>query len=725
MPSENAEPPVFNAVRSSRRRRFVTGVVVLLFLILLLRFLWITSHTETGWETVSQSWRDATVGLVAGEYQPIGFREPADQAAFWLTETDRIVAQDPKNPELMMGTALLLAEPGPDFELRHTHPAGGTSVSGLCPGAINASISTFDSLCHPRCLALAQKATELEPNELRWWRLRAALLFVGQRYDERQSLNRVPDWLAVLEECRRHDPNNALYDYLAASHYWMNALDYSTANANPSTPTPSPSFGNVVAASVAPPVPVIDQAKYNRGWKHLLNGLPKPFCSDGGTSRPPMLVLNVLRRSVVYHAEHYYIVSGSHPVSAINTIRDIWQVIEVRTQQLDAKGNIADALALLRQSQRMLDQCARYTTNDDADFHITSLRLSLSSAMKTFVEKHPQVVSAEEAARVKANAEKAEDNLSALRDATIRLEIQRTPPDAPSLFLASVLAGAAASTLPLLLFVGAIACITARRLRSDDERDAAGLGVVRCSIAWLVGCLATFVTFGMAPAGIIPEAVQNWLFPGMIALFVALVACWICWKVAVRRKFQFSIRFLLLVTAIWAVLLGLLKTCDALPGNFSDLHAPEIFVPAKAFYGTDARLCEQQMVRMYGRWSYALHQWRLYQGPLTSAALALAIIAFWHKVRLGKISVTTVRNRWGHRFAGVGRPMLVVAALWMLAYLWLAPTAIQSIEREYQTNLAYIEKPQEYTDALKKTMTQIREEPSWRKGVQPGERKPK
>ena len=84
-----------------------------------MRLAWITSHTEIGWETISQQWRDATVGLVVGEYQYLTYHEPVEQAAFWLAETDRIVAEDPKNPELLMGAALLLAEPGMGFELRH------------------------------------------------------------------------------------------------------------------------------------------------------------------------------------------------------------------------------------------------------------------------------------------------------------------------------------------------------------------------------------------------------------------------------------------------------------------------------------------------------------------------------------------------------------------------------------------------------------------------------
>jgi len=72
--------------------------VVLLGAVLLAlgaRVVWVASRSETGWDVLRVQWYDATLGWLAGEYEPIGQREPPEQADFWLAETDRILAAHP------------------------------------------------------------------------------------------------------------------------------------------------------------------------------------------------------------------------------------------------------------------------------------------------------------------------------------------------------------------------------------------------------------------------------------------------------------------------------------------------------------------------------------------------------------------------------------------------------------------------------------------------------
>ena len=58
-----------------------------------------------------------------------------------------------------------------------------------------------------------------KPEDVRWWRLRALLLVSNNLYGS-QNEPRDPDWLNILEQCKSHDPDNALYDYLAAWQFW-------------------------------------------------------------------------------------------------------------------------------------------------------------------------------------------------------------------------------------------------------------------------------------------------------------------------------------------------------------------------------------------------------------------------------------------------------------------------------------------------------------------------
>ena len=87
--------------------------------------------------------------------------------------------------------------------------------------AIDAAKADLEEQCNARCLFLAERATRLEPKDVRWWRMRALLQFDPNNREPRQA-----DWLETLDECSRHDPENALYDYLAALQMWTSSAEY-------------------------------------------------------------------------------------------------------------------------------------------------------------------------------------------------------------------------------------------------------------------------------------------------------------------------------------------------------------------------------------------------------------------------------------------------------------------------------------------------------------------
>ena len=228
MSSENVELRISTNARSSRKRWLAAGFVVLLFLIPLVRFLWITSHTVTGWEIISRQWHEVTVRQCVEEQRPVySGLNSADRVAFWLRETQRIVAEEPDSAELAMGAAILLDSPGLDFVECHGPRARSL---GLAPDSkLSPAVANSEDRCREECLAMAAKATKLQPKERRWWRLRALLLFDCQPYLRRKTAARLPDWLDVLQECREHDPGNALYDYLVAWQYWRESVDTTVA----------------------------------------------------------------------------------------------------------------------------------------------------------------------------------------------------------------------------------------------------------------------------------------------------------------------------------------------------------------------------------------------------------------------------------------------------------------------------------------------------------------
>ncbi|NQT35926.1 MAG: hypothetical protein HQ581_00465, partial [Planctomycetes bacterium] len=202
------------------------AVFLLLALALGARLAWVASQLETGAETLALSWRGATLGQVGWPRVPLCDRPAADQADFWLAEVDRILAEREPSAELLMGAAWLLDWPGSSDPYNDLSPAGLAQGGPFPPdgdGSSGYRAEEFEAKCSARCLELATAATEREPGNVGLWRMRALLLFRFSYGNDTQDARRA-DWRAQLDECARHDPDNALYDYLAARHLWRGNL---------------------------------------------------------------------------------------------------------------------------------------------------------------------------------------------------------------------------------------------------------------------------------------------------------------------------------------------------------------------------------------------------------------------------------------------------------------------------------------------------------------------
>ncbi len=198
-------------------------------IILTARLAWVASETETGWEAIRYQWQDVSVGWLGLRPPSIDFLEPPEQADHWLREVERILGDSAQDAELAMGAAWVLDSPDIRFIQRHIQQDGNPSTppmfgSTLDQEAIDSAKATFEKKCHERCLSLAALATQLNPNDVNLWRMRALLQFNPDTLNPRSGLS-----LEVVDECANHDPDNALYDYLAAFQLWNAAADYDMA----------------------------------------------------------------------------------------------------------------------------------------------------------------------------------------------------------------------------------------------------------------------------------------------------------------------------------------------------------------------------------------------------------------------------------------------------------------------------------------------------------------
>ena len=196
------------------------------------RLTYIASNAESGWSTVVTQWQDTLLDRFGFGHVSVDTLEPPEQAAFWMTEIDRLEQPISDSASMQMGAAWVLDSAGIGFLSNHWEDSGfGTTIPAIAlqldEDAVKAANEKFRQRCLDQCLLFAKKATETEPTDVRWWRMRALLLFDCDFFlSGRDFEPRCDDWLDILDNCSQHDPDNALYDYLAALQLWKQAATY-------------------------------------------------------------------------------------------------------------------------------------------------------------------------------------------------------------------------------------------------------------------------------------------------------------------------------------------------------------------------------------------------------------------------------------------------------------------------------------------------------------------
>ena len=170
----------------------------------------------------------ATLGTIF-DRNTITASHPGKQLDFWSKSIDRILAENPSDAELHAAAAVLLEEPCIHLwsaEIAKEVAALDSSAWGFGKGVfarIKEASATYDEQASKRVCELLARSTEIEPNNTDWWRLRCILLW--PRFGKIQE-PRDEDWRQILEEARKHDPGNALYDLLEANQLSNDSIDF-------------------------------------------------------------------------------------------------------------------------------------------------------------------------------------------------------------------------------------------------------------------------------------------------------------------------------------------------------------------------------------------------------------------------------------------------------------------------------------------------------------------
>ncbi|MEX2316801.1 MAG: hypothetical protein WD669_06595 [Pirellulales bacterium] len=668
------------------------------------------SRAETGWATVVATWRSAVLDSLGWNYETIVQREPIEQAEYWLREVDAVLASRPESAELCIGAAWVLDSPGIDFMLKHVMRGPMAAGLGIVPDqeAIAAAKAQFEGKCAERCLSLAVRACELKPDEPSFWRMRALLLF-----DPDTNKPRDPAWLSAIDECARHDPDNALYDYLAARGLWTQSAEYDVDFNAPPDPPWMPK--------------VHDAETFQRGVDRFELGQRKPVLAIGEKG------LSAVAQFLKY-TQLPIVEQDDVAVSRLVTFRDeilfynLWRWQSVRGDAAEASNDLAGVVDILLQQQRLFEQATLERETSSLNVLIkapTSFLDDLHSRMSTIAGDHPEIVGPAEL----SNLKKRQDSLqfeAAVWTKALQKQGAASKSPGNSVVIVAILVAACCIAVSALLAIAGI-CFVLALLLSRRRQEVATLGTVRQVIAWSLACSATLIVYGAAPAELISRPAQSRIIIVLAWCIVAAIIGFLLWianRLLRRRNYQFSLLSVFgLMTAV-AILVMAWPVWHLLFEGFAS-YPPERLFPTHGLGGIGGPPPPIPRTTSIDLMLWAAMQWSLHTGPLRSTAFAASIIALWFAWRTARHSNERFINYWTRdiqiRWAMLARYMtksaLAAAAVWLLIFFLAAPSVIRAVEDEFQYRMQYARNPAEHIKQLEAARAEILASPAEMKAI--------
>lgn len=664
---------------------------------LLLRLALTASRTEIGWESTRNQWRDAAVGWAGLGQQPIAVSFPRRQAEFWLAESSSIEAKYPREADILIGAAWTLDSSCSGFYGQHLKQSEFATIApqfgmSLDFDAIHRAEDEFELMCRDRCLELAARATSLEPHDVRWWQARALLLFRvhsgGADWEARQD-----SWSEVLDDCARHDPDNSLYDYLATLQLWQRA-------------------GSLEWEDDGYGFDVQDHEMFLEGLQRLETAQSKPlllFGESGFTA-----VTKFLRCSSLSQLNQADV--ASHRLTSFREsmfFYRLWRWLEARADTAKRDNDLEAEITSLQQALQFVNQFEQADETAALEVSLTFYGLQLES-MKRLQRLHEV-----------SNSNARSDDLHLVERATKLLTdraiLARALQDWASergenkVQAAMICSTVSLVSALLLLELGVMAFAVSWLLVATPQR---GLGVLQHSAAWVVGYGLTFIVLGVAPAEAIGRPLQTTIAYGLVLAILILIAGFIVWTVygfLKRRKFQFSLMNLMVVTlasslvfALWPILRQSVGIIDG--------HPPELWLPARGWGSIDAEALRFALQLPTGSWQWVLVQWAVGFGPHVSIAVSVVCLVACHSIRSNRqrstcLSATQVSHcghQWGSLLRCVSKSVLAVAMIFLTIYLWFAPEVLMQMESQYQFKMTYYRAPSQHRDDIYTSVERVR-----------------
>jgi hypothetical protein len=666
-----------------RRARVFFAAVTLVIVVLTGRLLWIASHLEAGMETLGSMMRDGLLGWIGIEPFSLPDRPPQKQAQFWMDKTASILMDNPPDPELLLGAAWILDSPSQDYLSNHVD-WNAVRTTPTRPPVLNvkeiaSAEEQFEAICNARCMHFAELATTHDAANVLYWRSRALLVSKGSTHFATQPL-RISDPLPLWKECAKHDPSNALYDYLAARHISGSAchIDY-------------PEDKNETLL-------VVDDADlFAKCLRHLDQALQKPLFAIGEGALPAMNEI-LAASGLSLDSQVRIALSRSVNIRRSSMLLELWRLQSARMDDQLRRDDLSKALAIGRQQLQMLshgnlpDEFWRF------DNVVLSLTRSTLERLDEIAHDHPQLVTANEQLHwtsVRQDLEKRAEQLNAMD--WIRTDAHRSTFTSARI-LEAMFANSALSTAYLLAAISGL-CSGLAWWFSMSGDGISRFGIARPAIVWIVVIGLSFVLFGLVPAHFLSTAARRWANSILIwtaeALLFLAIAYSVMWSLR-RRNYRWSLKEMAIAVAACGALFLVLPVFQYF---LRPLHENEPdFLPSErglGRYGMGITLSD---------WQWAVFQWFLWEGITITALSATFILAVWyamHGIRKQEPSNGTIRRIYNRAYLSgmlrtIGQSSLVMASILIIIWLWLIPAQLNLVEDAYQVRMNYVRDPAKY-----------------------------
>jgi hypothetical protein len=755
------------------RKRWFRYLLLLAFAIFGVRLAWTLTRPTTGWQPHLAQWGDVATSLVGIQTTPLSHKSPEEQAKFWLNEVSHVnsAADDPM---VALGAACMLDVPQHGFIRRNVRLKEGRDYPGIALmlssehniEAIRARIEDFESLCRSECLAKIDTATRLDSENVELWRARALLSF-QTKYAGIVLEPRRENWLSVLDECAEQDPDNALYDYLAALHFWTSSAEHHYED-----------DGNVLTIN--------DPAIFERGKARLAAGLAKPHlrCGEDGYAA----TMAFLSESSTARTDHPTAAwSREIDSRAVSLIFRLMQWQSVQRDVEKRKGNIDAAIAAVRHVLRISDQ---FTEAGNSPY-LTPPKLILRqwslARLKEMHEDHPHLVGADEAEKVSVELGQVDLHLKVGEEVGERLAAKaglNYGQNPLSTFLGMI-------NLPMLVFVAVgmalFSVIVAWVFRGANNEKRVEMGWLRYSVASPAGIGISFLLLGMIPAEIVSRSAQRGLLHGLIwvgfsmlvmgmlhlirkwfqlpwtqlAVLAATTALptvvvfhsaeivemglttfasshltvlilalflipWICWK-SVRLILAFARndalsrpRKLLACSLLLSLSVVTVQACTELAKVMSHQIVAKTWIsPTVAMEAEDLHIGPSELrneLNLKGsKWVWAFIQWKVHYGEIAALLVAVGLLLVWHLIRQAhrveggfrEILRSQKRSQIRQAATVVAKSCAVASLVFSLAYLVATPALADSMESYHQINYELLVNPSHARNELKGLRAQI------------------